>query len=49
MVLGIRDWAVTMKMGFLKIEVAVVLKIQHQRTGELEVTFSVSDARGGGI
>ena len=45
----IRHWKITIEIGFIKMIVAIVLKIQQQGTRELEVQSNVSDARGGGI
>ena len=47
MVQGIRDWAITIEMGLIKIIVPIILNIQPQGTGELEVKSSVSNARVG--
>ena len=46
MVKGIRNWATTIKMVFIKIIVTKAIKIQHKGTGEMEVKSSSSDERG---
>ena len=47
MVWGIRDQTVTIEKVLIKIMVAIVVKIQHNGTGELEVKYSASAVRVG--
>ena len=49
MVQEIRDEAITPEMMFIKITVAILIKIQHKGIGELKVKSSASDARVGHI